>query len=651
MSVNIYAGNWYGVDLVVMALNDGYVQPQVSSATSIDDQTVRITFDRTMKFERDAIGDPLAGVLNPASYFITEQGSGLTLGVIAVKQFSPTQVDLTTSQQRAAPYDVEVWGVEDYWDNPIDPLNNDAVFTGTPPTYDPPPADFFSFFGMYAGMQETGQSGVAPDVTAPVVQNQVPAPSDTDVAVDTNVSLDIIDTDSGVNAGSVILKVNGVNAWHSDTQQVGFSVTKTPIANGYNYAINPDADFDSYDDVVIGVYAQDIAPLPNTLDTTYSFRIIDTEAPFLANQTPPPGQTGVSPLASVNFDILDAGDPLNASTVIITIDGVIAWQSDALQNSFTGTKTVLANGLRFTLTPPVPLDQLTVITVRVEASDTAPVPNALDTTYAFTTATDIPPEVRNKEPASGESEVASTKDIEFDAYDNVGIDETSTLIVVNNVLAYQNSAAKNGFVVTKNTIAQGYHYKVTPPSAWPFGGVITVQVHLRDDLGVTSDTNWVFFIYEDPNCFTGPINAFEASLLVPYDLAGTALYHTEILRSRLLLAVTSRPDPIKAIRQIFLRAHRHDLAPMLRGIVPTPSKRELGSKLCYKRTIVDIDADLRGKPGLLKAALAELSGLGLPVPHRQMLRRYLSTDEPNDLVPLACFTVVLAKALEVNALS
>ena len=651
MSVNIYAGNFYGVDLVVLALNDGTAQPQVSSAVSLDADTVRITFDRSMEFARDAVGDPLAGVLNPASYQITEQGSGLTLGVMAVAQFSPTQVDLTTSQQRSTPYDVEVWGPEDLWDNPIDPLNNTAVFTGILPIYPTPAGSFYSFFGMYSGVQETGQSSVDPDVTPPVLQNQVPNPSDINIAVDTNITLEVVDVDSGVNAGSVVLRVNGIFAWHTDTQQTGYTVVKTPIPNGYSYEINPDTDFTSYEDVVVRVVANDLAPLPNVLDESYSFRIVDTEVPYLANQNPAPTQVGVSPLASVYLDILDVGDPINASTVTITIGGTVAWQAGALQNSYTGSETPLINGYRYALTPPAPLPQLALVLVRVEASDTAPVPNALDTTYSFTTATDVPPQVLNIDPESGESEVAEDKVISFDAYDNVGINEASTLIVVNSVLAYSGSASKNGFVVTKNTITQGFHYTVTPPTDWPFGGVITVQIHLRDDLGVTTDFVWTFFIYEDPNCFTGPINAFEASLLVPYDLAGTTLYHTEILRSKLLLAVSSRPDPIKAVRQIFLRAHRHDLSSVLRQVVTAPSVKERASKLCYKRTIIQIDADLRGKPGLLKAALAELSDLGLPVPHRQMLRRYLSTDEPNDLVPLACFIIVLAKALEANALS
>jgi hypothetical protein len=41
----------------------------------------------------------------------------------------------------------------------------------------------------------------------------------------------------------------------------------------------------------------------------------------------------------------------------------------------------------------------------------------------------------------------------------------------------------------------------------------------------------------------------------------------------------------------------------------------------------------------------------LPTEHSQLMWSYLRTDQPNDLVPLACLIVCLAKALEKNELS
>lgn len=651
MSVKVYTGNWYGVDAFVMTQGDGTIRPRLLSVASLSSGVVRVTYDRAMDSVRTALGNPVPTILHPNAYRVYEAAGGKVLGVVSVEKVSDTEYDLYTSYQRNAVYNVEIHGVYDLFGLEIDPLYTTASFTGTEKTYTIDAPSFYGFFGMYGGMQETGQADVAPDVEAPVLQNLGPDNGDIDVLRSTTVELEIIDEGSGVNAGSVIIKINGVFAWHTDAPQVGFSGTKAIVSNGYSYVLTPDALFDSYDDVVVEVYARDQAPIPNALDTSYSFRIIDVEAPYLANRDPAPDDTGVSPLAQVILDVLDAGDPLNAGTVVITVDGDIVWQSGSEQNGYTVLSQALISGYRYTITPPLPLPQLQVIPVSVQAYDTAPVPNYLDKTYYFTTATDIPPEVRNQEPASGEGNVAADQAIEFDAWDNVEINESSTLIVVNNVLAYQLSTPQNGFTVNVTTIAEGYHYEVISPDEWPFGGIITTQVFLRDTLGVSSSYEWLFYIYEDPNCFTGPINAFEASLLLPYDLAGTALYHTEILRNKLLLSVSTRPDPLKSVRQVYLRAFRSDLGPMLRDIVQAPSSRESNVKLCYKRTLVQIDVDLRSKPGMIAGALSELRGLGLPTPHYQMLRRYLSTDEPNDLVPLACVIVVLAKALEENALS
>lgn len=489
------------------------------------------------------------------------------------------------------------------------------------------------------------------DVDAPEWANLSPDDSDINVPVDTTISLDILDYGTGVDVDSVYIKVEGVYAWLNDAEQTGFSVVKTGITDGYRYVITPDSSFSSYQTVDIDVYAEDLETTPNVLNDSYSFRIVDTEAPYLDNEDPYPDETGVSPLTSVYLDVLDDGDPLNANSVIITIDSVIAWQSDALQNGYTGSKSAQPKGYRYSLTPPAPLPMLTLIEVRVQAEDTAPTPNELDTTYSFTTTTDIPPEVRNISPANGETDVAADEKIEFDAWDNVGIDEGETIITVNSTTAYQGSSGQNGFTVTATPIVEGYHYEVISPTNWARGSIVNVQVKLYDTLGVTVTTSWLFYIYGAPDCFTGPINSFEASLLVPYDRAGTTLYRTEILRNLLLNAMNTHPDPIKAVRQVYLCAFNSELAPMFRDIVPTPTVREKAVKLCYKRTIIQIDSILRSKPNLLRASLAELTSIGLPAPHNKMLSRYLSTDEPNDLVPLACVIVILAKALEVNAVS
>lgn len=261
------------------------------------------------------------------------------------------------------------------------------------------------------------------------------------------------------------------------------------------------------------------------------------------------------------------------------------------------------------------------------------------------------PWIENREPASGERNVSSTVVIKFDAVDDVDIDDSATLIFISNVLAYQASAAQNDFAVTATPITKGFHYETVSPGPFPFGAAVDVHVFLRDTLSNPLDTRWSFYVLEDPECFVGPINDFEELLLVPYDYAATTLYYTEQLRLLMLNASMTRPDPIKAVRQVFLRAHQIDLASMLRNIVPTPTLRERTSKLCYKSTAIEVDAALRRKPGLLRACLTELKALKLPQQHYVLLHTYLDTNQPNDATALACVILCLAKALEKNELS
>ena len=128
------------------------------------------------------------------------------------------------------------------------------------------------------------------------------------------------------------------------------------------------------------------------------------------------------------------------------------------------------------------------------------------------------------------------------------------------------------------------------------------------------------------------------------------LYYTEQLRQLLLDVTTDTPDPLEAIRAIFLRAHSTELGVVLRDIVPTPTTAEAVVELCYKRTLLEIDVYLQQRPNILESAIQELPSVKLPLLHLQLLLSYLNADDPTVRVPLACLVVFLAKSLENNEL-
>jgi hypothetical protein len=102
-------------------------------------------------------------------------------------------------------------------------------------------------------------------------------------------------------------------------------------------------------------------------------------APYLARLSPAPNEGNVAASANVLLDIVDDQGDLVDASVVITVDGVIAWTGDAQSGGFTVTKTAITNGNNYDITPPSAFEK-GAVTVRVQADDGT---NTLDKTYVF----------------------------------------------------------------------------------------------------------------------------------------------------------------------------------------------------------------------------------------------------------------------------
>lgn len=100
----------------------------------------------------------------------------------------------------------------------------------------------------------SGGSCVA-DVTPPNVINPDPTPGERDVALDTNVTFDIRDSQSGVDLESLTVNVDGIIYTRGGVNR--FSFVGTPGA--YSVAINPDADFTPGAPVLVEINATDLS--------------------------------------------------------------------------------------------------------------------------------------------------------------------------------------------------------------------------------------------------------------------------------------------------------------------------------------------------------------------------------------------------------
>lgn len=115
---------------------------------------------------------------------------------------------------------------------------------------------------------------VPAETDPPVVTPVSPVNGEAGVALNANVTLEVTDVGSGLNAATVDIKLRrGPGAWEQvwllDLPSAGYAVVKTAIAGGFRYEINPAVDFGTCTTISIRVQASDVAG--NPVDTTYSF--------------------------------------------------------------------------------------------------------------------------------------------------------------------------------------------------------------------------------------------------------------------------------------------------------------------------------------------------------------------------------------------
>ena len=114
------------------------------------------------------------------------------------------------------------------------------------------------------GVYEYGSGGPTADTSPPYTSGHSPGKYYSDISKSTNITVHVMDSSSGVNQSSIVMRVNGT--------------TVSPSISGskYDYTLTyyPPSDF-SYDQVVdVTIDAQDLASTPNTMaQESYSFTI------------------------------------------------------------------------------------------------------------------------------------------------------------------------------------------------------------------------------------------------------------------------------------------------------------------------------------------------------------------------------------------
>lgn len=181
------------------------------------------------------------------------------------------------------------------------------------------------------------------DTDPPFLLNVSPVADSTQNSRSGSISMDIVDAWAGVDKFSIDVRVNYIIAYEGATETffspfdgVGSSLTETTYDayDGYRLVLDRTSDFSSFETIDMHVHSADL--LDNYMDSYYSFRIEDYEAPIAMNLYPLPGSTNIAEDTLISFDAYDVGSGLDFSTLQITVNGVDAYNASGFISPFDG---------------------------------------------------------------------------------------------------------------------------------------------------------------------------------------------------------------------------------------------------------------------------------------------------------------------------
>jgi hypothetical protein len=326
------------------------------------------------------------------------------------------------------------------------------------------------------------------DGTAPTVVEV--SPTGIDAPVDEDVVFDVTDSMSGVDLATLNVDIHGSNAIVNGVAQLGYSLATSPIVDGHRVTVgHPVLPGLTLIVVAVTVDDNDGNSVSPAYSWNYTTELPDTQAPFLANQDPAPGESGVASSASIEFSIQDNvdGKGVELSSIDVTVNGVDAIINGVVQvANFAGSIT--PDGL---LNFDIVLDPVSgvlpegAITIEVYAEDKAFPANVLDTPYSFSTIV-APPTIEDKVPAPGIPDADPDTAVTFSVRDagGSGIDVSTLNCDINGTPAIVGGVAQPGFSVSidedTGTPELDYEVSVTPDTPFNVGDIVQVDIEVYD---------------------------------------------------------------------------------------------------------------------------------------------------------------------------
>jgi hypothetical protein len=185
------------------------------------------------------------------------------------------------------------------------------------------------------------------DLNKPFTTANIPGKNSTNISVTTPVTFTLEDNETGADIDSLIITIGGVDYTKTGANQFTFTGT----SSSYNITVPTLPAFIEDQTVTVRIRAQDFATqlgisTPNQLDETFTFKLSDTQKPFVDQRSPEAGVAFVSSALPITFHLKDISAGVDMNTVRVFVSGLGELTQSGF--SFTGTP----NDYTITITSP-----------------------------------------------------------------------------------------------------------------------------------------------------------------------------------------------------------------------------------------------------------------------------------------------------------
>lgn len=311
------------------------------------------------------------------------------------------------------------------------------------------------------------------DIIPPKVVYRQPDIRETQVPVETNITVSIGDDETGVNKNSIVMFVNGEN--------VAGKLNITGTKAEYRVTYDPQVHFEYNQVISVIINASDLSNNPMPQDA-YTFTTkLDTIKPYITDHYPDKGTTGAKIDTSIMYHLRDNETGVNQSTLIFYVEGVDV----SSRVIVTGTKSDCSVFYK----PQSAFNYNQEVNVIIKVTDFGS--NTIEESYSFTTEEDtIKPRTSGHNPAKGATEVERATNISLIiADDESGISLETVSLEVNGI--------KVPIVSTPISPPKAYLITYNPSIDFGYNETVAVSAAAKDKSGNIATETYTFTTISD----------------------------------------------------------------------------------------------------------------------------------------------------------